>query len=145
MQDPTVYSDILSWIGTLSPNHGEESERAVSGVLANAGMMVAYLWLALSLLWLTTKSMLLKRTPVLYLFSGLLILCGLSHLAVLVGGFPLYAQLALDFVTTTTALFAALLVWQKRSFIVGLVYQFKYVVGLVRNLERLDQTERKDP
>jgi hypothetical protein len=119
----------------LSP-HG-----IVSGALANIGLALAYFWAAATLYWFTCKSILMKHSMVIYLVASLCILGGVYHVAAL---FPVseVLQLALDFLRTIAALVTACYIWANRHLALSLIYQFKYVIGLLKTLDKLDEVDK---
>lgn len=143
MDDYSVYQQMLDFISMYLPYAGDmEPERRISAFLSNTGMTVAYGWITFSLLWLTTKSVLLKRTPLLYLLAASIFLCGIAHLGKVIG-YPLYFQLAMDFLGTTVSIVTAIVAHRQRHCILCLVYQFKYAIGLMRNLEKIEEVDGK--
>lgn len=137
----TFYS-FLVMLFTNASNAHLGPDRIVSMGLSSVGIFVAYLWLTASLLWLTSRSVLMRRTTLVYFFAAIFMLCGFNHLSMVIA-FPGWLQLALDFATATTALTTAFLMWQRRHFILSAIYQFKYVIGLLKTIERLDEVEKE--
>lgn len=142
MDDSSIYQQILDLLTIYLPHSDMEPERHISSFLSNAGMIVAYTWIAISFLWLTTKSVLIKRTPFIYLLAASIFLCGMTHLG-RIFNYPLQLQLSIDFIATMVSLTTAIVVHRQRHCLLSLVFQFKYLVGLFRNLERIDEVDTK--
>jgi hypothetical protein len=127
---------------TNGANANHEPDRIVSSGLSNLGMFFAFTWMAGSMIWFTTKSVIMRRTPMVYFAAAFLMLCGLALLGhALV--FPTPLQLFLEFSGTVVSIFAAFHLWQRRHFMVSVIYQFKYVVGLLKTLEKLEEVEQE--
>ena len=120
--------------------HGP-TDAIVSSGLSNLGMFVACLSLTCTLLWFTLHSVLIKRTVMVYLFAAFIGLGGVSQFGHVVI-FPLWLQLSVDLLATTVSLYTAFLMWKQRHFILSVVYQFKYVIGLLKSLDALDETDK---
>lgn len=138
----TLYDLILTYFMAMPHNAHLEPQRIVSGALSDMSMVASYFALTATLLWFTTKSVLMRRTPMLYMFAAFIFLCGMGHLGHLIGGYPMWFQLTLDFLSGTVSLATAYVLFQKRHFVLSIVYQFKYVVGLLKTLERLDEVDK---
>lgn len=141
MDDSSIYQQILDFISLYLPQTTEiERERRISAFLSDTGMVFAYFWITASFLWLTTKSVLLRRTALLYLIAASIFFCGMAHLGRVIG-YPFYFQLALDFIGTSTSIVTAIVAHRQRHCILSVVYQFKYVIGLLKNMEKIDEVE----
>jgi hypothetical protein len=123
-------------------NYNMGEERVVSSGLSNLGISLACLWISATLLWFTAKSVLMRRSLIVYLFAGFMTLSGISHMGH-VFGFPNALHLAVEFTGTIVSLFTAFFLWQRRHFILGVIYQFKYVIGLLKTLEKLEEVEHE--
>jgi hypothetical protein len=138
----TLYDFILSYFSTLPHAVGLQPQQVVSAALSHMSMVVAYFSITATLLWFTTKSVLMRRTPIIYMFAAFIFLCGMGHFGHLIGEYPIWFQLPLDFLSGIVSLVTAFVLFQKRHFILSIVYQFKYVVGLLKTLEKLDEVDR---
>lgn len=136
-----TFYDLVLHFFTFSHNSHEEPQRIVSGAIVNLSMAFAYFTITGTIVWLTRKSMLLRRTPMVHMFALFILLGGLGHLGDLFG-FQLAIQLTLDFVMGVVSVLTAIALFQKRHFILSVIYQFKYVVGLLKTLENIDDGEK---
>jgi hypothetical protein len=115
-------------------------QRIVSHALSDLAIAFSYFWIVGVMGFIATKSVLFRRTTLMYVFALFFALCGASHLAHLFY-LPLPIDLALDFVSAATATLTATFMFQRRHFILSAIYQFKYVVGLLKTLEKLDEVD----
>lgn len=136
----TFYLFLVDLFTTASNSH-LGPDRIVSSALSNLGMFVACLWLVGSLVWLTSKSVLMRRTTPVYFFMALFALCGIGHLAMVFYP-PTWLQLAIDFLSATVSVLTAFIMWQRRHNVLSAIYQFKYIIGLLKTIEKLDDAER---
>ncbi len=133
-----AFYDYLFLFFSSGHNQHVAPDRIVSSALSNIGMFVAYMWLTGTLLWFTRKSVLISRTPLVYLFAAFIGLCGVSHLGHVLR-FPDWLQLVVEFLATIVSLYTAYITFRQRHFILSVVFQFKYVIGLIKTFEKIDE------
>lgn len=137
----TFYELLVSLL-TNDTNRHLSPDLIVSNGLLHIGLFIAYIWLAGTLLWFTRKSVLIARTSTVYLFAAFVGLSGLAQLLQVVYS-PDWLVMTVHFLAAGVSLFTAFVMWQRRHFILSIVYQFKYVIGLLKTLERLDEEDDK--
>lgn len=111
------------------------NDRIVSAGLFNFGMFIANVSMALTLVWFTYKSILMRRTPLVFLFAGSIFLCGVGHLGHVLP-FPDWFAQMVEIAGAGLSLFTAWVLFQHRHFILSAIYQFKYIVGLLNSLDK---------
>lgn len=142
MADALVYQQMLNFVSEyFGLTSQPEAERKLSSSLSDMGIVVSYVAISLTLLWLTTRSVLLRHAPLIYVFASAIGLCGLGHLGRLVR-YPAYFQLSIDFLSATVSITAAIMFVRGRHRILSAIYQFKYALGMLRNLEKIDEDNR---
>lgn len=110
---------------------------AVISALCNLVVATASFVAAGVLVWFTRKSVLMRSTKFVYVAMGVLILTGAERLTHVLH-VPQPVEMAFDIVTMVAALGAAILMVRKRHAFISMVYQFKYVVGLLRSIDRME-------
>lgn len=122
----------------LSYSDRSEEQRMVSAAITDIMLIISFLWIAGVIIWLNFRSVLVRNTPIFRLFAILLIACAFRHAGDLFA-FPLILQITVDFLTSIIALATAFIFFQRRHIVLGVVFQFKYVVGLLKTLDKLEK------
>ncbi len=123
-------------------SHAGISDRVLSASLASMGIAVSLMSVIAIIMWMIAKSVLLRRSTTMYAFLGMLFCCTLDRVIPLFGP-PLWLQLTVNFFTTIGTLTAAAIIYSQRFTIMRAVYQFKYTIGLLRNLDVMDKRSRE--
>lgn len=119
------------------------TDRIVSAGMFNFGMFLANVSMALTLVWFTYKSILMRRTPLVFLLAGSIFLCGVGHLGHVLPFPDSFAQI-IEIAGAGLSLFTAWVLFQRRHFILSAIYQFKYIVGLLNTIDRGDDTPKEE-
>lgn len=133
----TIY-DLLLQIFTNAHNMHDEPQRIVSGAISYLSIALSYFAIGGVIIWLGCKSILI-RGSVMYGLGTLMFVSGIFTAAQLFGEIPIGVRLVLDFISGALATGVAILFYQRRHFILSMVFQFKYVVGLLRNMEQIEE------
>jgi hypothetical protein len=108
---------------------------ALSDILVAAACAV----IAGVLVWFTRKSVLIRSTSFIYVAMAVLV-CACGERLAEAFGAPAPLQMFFDLATTTGALAAACMMFRQRHGVIAMVYQFKYVVGLLRSVDVEDRS-----
>lgn len=133
----TFYSALVNWFVNDGNRHLGENAVVLSS-LCDLAVAIACLVITGVLVWFTRKSVLIRSTRFIYVAMVVLVLSAFERLAHVLNA-PAVIQMTLDGVSLVAALGAAWFMFQQRHTVIAMVYQFKYVVGLLRSIDKLEQ------
>lgn len=132
----TFYSVLVSLFVNDANRHLGESAVVLSS-LCDLAVAIACMVITGVLIWFTRKSVLIRSTRFIYMAMVVLFLSGLERITQVFFA-PGIINMALDGLSTVTAIAAAVMMFQQRHTVIAMVYQFKYVVGLLRSIDKLE-------
>lgn len=130
------YSVLVHWFVNDANRHLGESAVVLSS-LCDLAVAIACFVITGVLVWFTRKSILIRSTRFIYMAMMVLTLSGLERLTHIFYA-PSIVEMTLDGLSTVTAIAAAAMMFQQRHTVIAMVYQFKYVVGLLRSIDKLE-------
>jgi hypothetical protein len=135
-----VYTSLMNAVFCAVPDQYFMQAQG-SLILSSVAMATAHLVIAGVLILLTTKSVLVRRSILVYALMGLTVSSGLDRLFQ-VFDVPMWAHMAVNFTATTMAVVSAFVFWRQRHAMLRVIYQFRYTIGLLKNLDLIDEANR---
>ncbi len=77
-----------------------------------------------------------------YVMTAFLMVNGSAHILDLLN-VPLWAHLISQFSVVFMAILTALVLWMQKHYLLRVIYQFKYTIGLLKSIDIIDQVSRK--
>lgn len=131
----TFYSFLVQLFVNDANRHLGENAVVLSS-LSDLVVAVSCVIITGVLVWFTRKSVLIRSTNFIYVAMTVLVLAALERFAGLLSAPDI--AMVFDALSMVAALAAAVMMVRQRHTVIAMVYQFKYVVGLLRSLDRME-------